>query len=57
MAELCIEAYKYAEALDILQRITPSVREKLGETHEKVIELQVLLDDVVSKLAEEKVSP
>ncbi|MBT6282757.1 MAG: tetratricopeptide repeat protein, partial [Phycisphaerae bacterium] len=57
VALLCIESNKYAEALEILERITPSVREKLGETHEKVIELQVLLDDVISKLAEENVSP
>ena len=54
---LYIEANMYAEALEILHRITPSVREKLGATHEKVIELQVLLDDVISKLAEENVSP
>jgi hypothetical protein len=53
----CIEANKYAEALEILQRITPIVSEELGETHEKVIELQVLLDDVLSKLAEENVPP
>jgi len=57
VALFCIEANKYAEALEILQRITPIVSEELGETHEKVIELQVLLDDVISKLAEENVSP
>ena len=54
---LCIEANQFAEALEILERITPIVSEKLGATHEKVIELQVLIDDVLSKLAEENVSP
>ncbi len=52
---LCIEANKYAEALEILQRITPIISEELGATHEKVIELEVLLDDVISNLAEENV--
>ena len=57
IAMLCIEVEMYAEALEILERITPIVSEKLGDTHEKVIELQVLLDVVISKLAEENVSP
>ncbi len=55
VAMLCIEGEMYAEALEILERITPIVSEKLGETHEKVIELRAVLDDVISNLAEENV--
>ena len=53
VAMLCIEVEMYSEALEILERITPIVSEKLGDTHEKVIELRVVLGDVISKLSEE----
>jgi tetratricopeptide (TPR) repeat protein len=52
---LCIEAKQYAEALEILERITPIVSEKLGAAHEKVIELEALRDEVMSKLVEENI--
>ena len=53
VAKLCIEVEMYAEALEILERITPLISEKLGETDEKVIGLREVLDDVISNLSEE----
>jgi tetratricopeptide (TPR) repeat protein len=55
VALLCIEVERYPEALEILERITPIVSERSGDTHEKVIELRAVLDDVISKLSEENV--
>ncbi|MBL6997215.1 MAG: serine/threonine protein kinase [Phycisphaerales bacterium] len=50
LALLCSENGLHSEALEILDKIIPLVIAEMGDTHEKVIELQSLRDEALAQL-------